>query len=128
MKQFNSIDEITEDQIFILKVNKVIQDLRSERLKRPDPKPGYRYKRDWYDRMTDARQLNQQFIIDNMKLILTKKSDLPSEIRDIIKYIIDKSLQLTISWYRELEAKSIPKPQTVKDIKPKRRYTKKATI
>ena len=51
-KKFESnFDKITTDEYFIKAVLKNIAELIMQRVSRPIPKPGYRYKNDWYDRM-----------------------------------------------------------------------------
>jgi hypothetical protein len=101
--RFNSISEIIRDPCFIDFVNKNVYELRMNRHKRPEPKPGYHYKRDWYDRMSDGVDVNARFFLKNIENIWLKKSLLSSEIRAVIQYVCDKSLQQTLLEYAKKE-------------------------
>ena len=99
MRRFNSISEIVKDTYFIKKVVENIIELREKRGKRPLPKPGYRYKRDWYDRMISEGHFNSFYFINNIEKIWLKKSSLSSETRHIIQFVCDKSFQQTLEFY-----------------------------
>lgn len=96
---FNSISEIIINPYFINFVEGNISNLRLDRIKRPKPKPGFYYKRDWYDRMTSEGILNTKFFIANIENIWLKKSSLSSQIRNVIQFICNKSLEQTLSVY-----------------------------
>lgn len=100
-KTFNSTQEIIQDPIFISFVNKNIDELQVTRNKRPACKPGFRYKRDWYDRMRESGQIKIDFFINNIFDIWNKKSTLNSEVRNVIEFVCNKSLQQTIQKYNE---------------------------
>lgn len=108
-KQFNSISEIVEDPIFRSFVHQNILELHKARCKRPQPKPGYHYPRDWYDRMSDDGNVNLGFFIENIENIWLKKSLLSSQERDGIQYVCDISLQQT---FLEYSKQSVPKTET----------------
>lgn len=97
--RFNSISEIINDPYFISFVNENISKLRKNRINRPEPKQGYMYKRSWYDRMSESGSLNVDFFIKNIESIWNKKSSLSSEIRSVIKFVCDDSLQQTLLKY-----------------------------
>lgn len=86
------IDEIINDKDFIDCVKSNVSELFAKRRRRPAPKDGYRYKRDWYDRMGNAGNLNADFFLKNIKAAWMKKSSLSSEIRNIVVFIGDRSL------------------------------------
>ena len=98
-KEFKTIDELISDPNFIQFVDKNINELRKNRNKRPDAKPGFHYKRDWYDRMIDDRSLNSPYFIRNIESIWNKKSSLSSEIRNVILFVCGRSLQETFLEY-----------------------------
>lgn len=100
-KKFDTVDEIINDEYFQMFLDKNIDKLRSERNNRPPTKPGFRYKRDWYDRMCDDNNFNIRFFINNITDIWIKKSSLSSEIRSVIEFICNKSLQQTYQKYNE---------------------------
>ena len=99
--RFNSIAEIVQDPDFQQFVRKNLIELKENRQNRLEPKPGYRYKRDWYDRMRDAGQLHSDFFLSNIEDIWTKQSALSSEVRGVITYVCDKSLAETMKMYSE---------------------------
>ena len=93
---FNSISEIVDDSIFRGFVRENISELKKNRRKRPEPKAGYYYKRDWYDRMNSEGNVNFVFFIENIESIWLKKSSLSSEVRGIIKFVCDRAFQQTL--------------------------------
>jgi hypothetical protein len=99
VSRFNSISDIIIDPFFKEFVSKNIDELRKNRINRPLPKPGYYYKRGWYERMTEQGMLNTRYFLENIELIWNKKSSIPSALRQIIKYVCDKSFQETLLRY-----------------------------
>lgn len=99
--KFNSVSEILNDPYFISQVGKNIEELIKNRVTRPQSRIGYHYIRDWYDRLCDAEGLNSQFFIENIEKVWNKTSSLSSEIRNVIKYICDRSFQETLIYYSE---------------------------
>jgi hypothetical protein len=93
---FSSTTEILSNDIFIEHVKNNIRELTSKRVNRPEPKVGFRYKRDWYDRLSSSGLINSSFFLNNIESIWQKKSHLNSETRNVILYICNKSLQQTI--------------------------------
>lgn len=89
-----NISDLIKDSVFIEFVKKNLTELLSNRRTRPESKLGYRYKRDWYDKM--CGMLTSDFFIDNIGDIWLKKSGLNSEFRGVIKYVCDKALSETL--------------------------------
>jgi len=94
---FNSIDDIINDSVFTDMLRKNINELKKSRENRPEPKKGFKYKRDWYDRMKKDNNFNFDYFIKNIPFIWVKKSLLSSEMRNVIKFVCDKSLNETLS-------------------------------
>jgi hypothetical protein len=105
-KKALTVGELIQDQHFIDRVNKNLTKLIGSRENRPDPKPGHRYIRDWYDRMTEAGQVTPEFFLENILAIWGKKSNLSSSIRSVIKYVCDISAHETLTHYHE-ESKTV---------------------
>lgn len=101
--RFNSIKEILEDPIFIHYVGTNLSLLKSQRKLRPERQKGYRYKRDWYDRLNG--QLRRSTCIDNIESIWLKNSLLSSEIRHIIQFVCDRAFAETVLHYKKEEEK-----------------------
>lgn len=118
IKNFESIAELVQDQIFLHKVSEHLETAVAARLKRPEPKPGYRYVRDWYDRMSDSRHLHREYFASNIEAVWNKRSNLNSEERRIINDVCTRALYATHKHYQEL-----PEPA---EVKPKRTRKKKA--
>ena len=101
-KNFESIAELVQDPQFVKFVNDGLNELCKKRSSRPEPKPGYRYVRDWYDRMTEARQLKASFFLANIEDIWNKRSNLNRETRQIIQHVCDTALYNTNLYYAAL--------------------------
>lgn len=102
-QRFNSISDIVEDPYFIKFVKQNINELKDNRAKRPAPKEGYHYKRDWYDRMSGERSLNSEFFIKNIESIWLKRSDLSSQIRNVVQFVCEKSYQQALNEYSKID-------------------------
>ena len=107
-KQFESISELVKDEHFVKFVQDGFAEITRKRRNRPEPKPGYRYVRDWYDRMNDAGQLRPSFFIDNIEDIWQKRSNLGREVRSIIQHVCDIALYKTNHYYASLEEIKVP--------------------
>lgn len=94
------LNEIITDPIFIESVKKHIEKIRKVRMNQPAPPPGFRYKRDWYNRMIEHGELNSDFFIQNIVAIWNKKSNLSSEVRNIINSVCGDALVETINSYK----------------------------
>src|SRR5690606_9398952 len=92
------------DPHFIQCVKDIISEIRNNRLTRPEPKPGFRYKRDLFDRMDVGRELNSKYFIANIESIWLKRSKLNSEMMNVIKYVCDKALGQTLVYYAQKKA------------------------
>lgn len=102
VKEFATIGELIQDQVFVNEVEIKLKELKKNRQTRPEPKPGYHYKRDWYDRMRDAGQLNAEFFLANIEDIWFKRSKLSSEVRNTIQYVCETALTQTHIHYGQI--------------------------
>jgi hypothetical protein len=105
-KEFKSFSEIVKDEIFIYTVGANISQLQYQRRHRSLPPMGFVYKRDWFDRMKEAGQINTFFFLNNIESIWNKKSSLSSEIREAIQHLCEIALQETLIAYSNMEEKS----------------------
>lgn len=64
-----------------------------ERNHRPIPKKGFRYKRDWYDRMSQDGCLSAEYFVKNIIDIWNMKSNLNSQYRYVIAHVCNKAIQ-----------------------------------
>lgn len=106
--RFKNVQEVLADPYFIGFVSDGIDELRRTRRKRPVPKPGFRYKRDWYDRMNNEGHLEKHYFIDNIESIWEKRSPLSSEVRNVIRYVCDKALYQAIAKYEQEKQEPTP--------------------
>jgi hypothetical protein len=104
----NSINELIKDEYFIQCVVDIISELREKRYKREKPKAGYRYARDWYDRMSESHTFTREYFINNIMDIWNKKSNLSSEVRSVIKYVCDKAAISTFEYYESKKTLNEP--------------------
>lgn len=119
-KEFATIAELVQDPIFVNFVNEELSEMKSKRFKRPDPKPGYHYVRDWFDRMQSEEQLTAEYFISNIEAIWNKTSPLSSVIRIAIDRACTSALYKTHNYYQD-----IPDPA---EVKPKKTRGKKALV
>lgn len=115
VKEFASITELIENQIFVYAVNEQLNKLIKERVSRPEPPKGYHYTRDWYDRMNTENQLNADFFLKEIEAVWNKKSNLPSTIRQVIQYVGDLAFAQTNEFYSNLQ-----EPEVIPVVKKKR--------
>jgi len=122
---FGSFDDIVSDPYFRQFVADEIKSIHEKRSLRPLPKPGYKYRRDWYDKMEEKDQISAQFFVDHIVLIWQKKSNLDAETRSIVKHFCDKAFARTLNKYDEIQkAAEIPaeklkaKPRKKKTVQP----------
>lgn len=77
---------------FISIVKKVFHEICYQRENRPKPKPGFYYKRDWYDIMLDNRNLSANYILKNGASVMLHESNITAQTRNIIKTIVKISI------------------------------------
>lgn len=110
-----TVSEMVIDPIYREKLKTIIFDIVRERICRPQAKAGFHYVRDWYDRMKENGQLNVNFIADNIPTIEQKKSNLPSQIRNVITAVHNSAAEQTIFHYESIvlipKRKSRAKPE-----------------
>jgi hypothetical protein len=95
MKEFNSIQDMITDEVFVKNVKGFIQDVEQHiRLR-----PGGNYKRQWFDRLIDIDGLNSNFFINNFLAISVKRSNLSSELRNIISSACEMAIHKTLTHY-----------------------------
>lgn len=105
-KKFNSITEIVEDRLFKNFVSEVISEIRKERSKRT-ARPGYRFKRDWYDRMVDQSCFDEHFFINHAEPVWAKTDKLSSEFRKIVRTVINEAFRRTVAEYNKRLAEQV---------------------
>jgi len=102
MKAPEKLSELFNDKYFLAHLTQHFSDIKHKRKFRPQPKEGFHYKRDWFDRMSDNGQLNEVFLLKNITDILQKKSNLSSEVRTVLHTIFQTSLDATMNYYKTL--------------------------
>ena len=105
--RFNTVSDIVSDEVFIKNVESEILKLRFQRNKRPEPKKGFRYKRDWYDQMTDSGNFNLDYFLKNIEGIWLKKSSITSNTRNVIQQICSIAYNNTLAHYEKADSKGI---------------------
>ena len=106
--QSNQETRVVEDSYFIQYVKEEITALRIQRNERPEPKKGFKYKRDWYDRMTDEGVLNADFFLQEIEPIVIKKSNLCSLYRDIIYNVCRNAyIKMELKYKEERETETL---------------------
>lgn len=100
---FKSRADVLEDENFQSFVKKEINGAIESFAKRLKPKPGMKYKRNWYDRITDNYNFTFDFFMENIDKVLLKESNLNSEARTILTSIYMNALMKTISHYKKTE-------------------------
>jgi len=98
-----TIDGIIADPFFFSCVEERLSAAIKNRLSRPEPKPGFKYKRDWYDRMSQAGLLSATFFCKNIKSIYEKTSTLNAECRSIIVHVCNKAVYDTLNEYEAIK-------------------------
>lgn len=102
-KELKTIKDIIEDAKFIETVGKSIEAIKKDRRNRPEPKPGYRYRRDAIDTLQDQGNFNRDFFILNIPDVWVKRSSLNSKTRQVIEYVCNMALFHTKEYYSRPE-------------------------
>ena len=111
MKEFKTTADLITDPLFISNVGIELDELIRKRKLRTPAKEGYRYQRDWYDRMRESKQLKPEFFVENFASIYNRTSKLSSEYRRIIFFICEKAMIKTLKSYNHsLEILNTPNP------------------
>lgn len=100
--EFKEIIEIISDAYFIDFLTKNLSDLKTQRKLRPQAPSGFKYKKDWMDKMN----VSADYFLSNIEAIWLKKSKLSRSEREIIGYFCDKSFVQTLAYYKELQSKT----------------------
>jgi hypothetical protein len=86
------LEEVVTNKKYIALVNITLQEFIHRQKTRPQPKQGFRYKRNWYDRLKDKNNDNASFFLDNILDIWNKRSKLNSETRGVILSVCNIAL------------------------------------
>ena len=97
------ISEIIKDAYFFQYIDKSIASIKKNRNNRKPAGEGRRYKRDWYDRLYEADQLNAQYFIEQIPAIWNRRSLLGSNIRSIIEEVCNDALYATVKLLKQKE-------------------------
>lgn len=109
-RRFKSNAEIISDPYFIDFVKSNISELVKERNNRKEPKQGFRYKRDWYDRLKDIGDFNADYFLENIGDIWDGISPMSSQNRSVIESVCNRALRQTLKVYStETNSESNPK-------------------
>jgi hypothetical protein len=126
-KNFESIAELIQDPHFVQQVKEGIDNLKENRSKRPSPKQGYHYTRDWYDLLVTQNNLTSEYFISNIEDIWNKKLSLSLMFKHkraackVIKSVCTQALYATHEYYKALPDEPAQDPAE----KPKRTRKKK---
>lgn len=100
---YGSVKEIVTDKRFIANVEKEFAEMVRKRKHREDAPKGFRYLRDWYDKLSSIGQLNAEFLLLHIESIWEKESKLNSEARRFIQGVCEKALKTTLIEYSKLD-------------------------
>ena len=100
--RFKTFSDILSDTVFIENLGSEISKLRKRRLDRPEPRAGFRYRRDWYDQLVGEGNLNKAYFLENIESIWLKKSSIPSNQRYAIEAICAAAYKNTLLHYTNL--------------------------
>jgi hypothetical protein len=101
IKTDSSLEDVINDSVFKSEVDKIIAKIKANRLNRPAPKSGTRYRRDFYDRLNDEGKFNAEFFLSSIGDIWLKKSNLSRDFRETISYICDIAVSNAIEHYNQ---------------------------
>ena len=87
------ISDIVKNEVFIKAVKTKLHEVIVKRNNKPALQANERYKRDWYDRLSDKGEVTAEFFIKHIPDIWNKKSDLNSEARQIILYVCNQAVR-----------------------------------
>lgn len=97
--EFDDTRRVVDDPIFIRIVAEKVEALNKGRRNRPEPQPGFHYKRNWYDNLEDLDGCNAEFFLNNINNIWGKVSTLPSDIRGAILEVCNHAVVETMREY-----------------------------
>jgi hypothetical protein len=103
MKKFSTIKEMVGDVYFRSFLDLEISKIKNQRLKRPAPANGLKYKRDWFDRLTESGNFSTEFFIHNIESVWNKTSLLNSETRQILILVCDSAIRQTLDYYAKIK-------------------------
>ena len=108
---------VLKDEQFIMNVAGEIRKIIAKILSRPEPKPGFKYKKNILDIMISERSMNSEYFLSNIQSIWESKSILSAQKRYVIKSVCDEALRQTLLYYAiqkraEKEAKEMELTET----------------
>ena len=93
----SEIDQkVFRHSFFEKSIYRQFESIEEQRRKRPNCKPGFRYKKDWVDRMQNDGVFNAETFLQNAKAVLTKTSDLPAILREPIFLVCQRAFIETL--------------------------------
>jgi len=101
-KQFNSVQEVICDERFNGFLQNIIDNLKKPR----EPPKNLRFKRNAIDFLKENNLLFPEQIIIEFSLIVEKKSELSSNVRDAVIQIMNQAVQQTVVSYTKVVEKS----------------------
>lgn len=99
LKKFNSIEEIMNDNIMKQRLNHYVKQIRDSRNDRPDPKPGYHYKKDAVDVMMNENELTTPFMLLHYADVHNKVSSIPSSKRKVMEFLFSSAVSDVFEHY-----------------------------
>ena len=116
-KEFKTIGDIITDKKFVSLVKVEIDRIKFERDCRPEPAAGCRYKRSWFDRMTEENIFTADFFIANIAKVWLKKSPLCAEYRNVLLSVCTLAYNQMMIYYERELINVIKKAVTPKRVK-----------
>lgn len=99
------VEKLLDSPIFFDFLHKEIDEYRKTWRDRPAPPPGQRYRRGWQERMAEAGEFCFDFFQANALEVLSKKSKLSAEKRNVINVVVVSALGNTINKIMEDKTK-----------------------
>lgn len=100
------ISEAVKDPMFIEYLGQTVQKLIEQRKNRPSAKPGFHYKRDWYDKLLAEGNMNTDFFLKNAEALWLKKSKLCRQDRLIVEFVCNSAFQQMYTFYSQQNEKT----------------------
>lgn len=96
-----TLSELVADPVFVDAVKQVWIKLKTNRMLRPSPPAGMKYRRDWYDRLVLAGNDNAGFFVGNIPSCVEMRSDLSAEMRQVVLEVFQRAQAIT--WHHYLK-------------------------
>ena len=102
-KELKLIGEILADELFVKFVGEVVDGIKKDRQNRPEPKEGYRYRKDGVDTLQRDGNFNKEFIISSAESVWLRKSSLTSKTRGVVEFVCVTALHKAREAYAEMQ-------------------------